>query len=398
MDIRTATPSDTEELARLYAISFPAILKTHDEWCSELQPNARRSFNDMIVASEGGRIAGALSILPQSLFISGVEMKCGGIAGVAVLPEFRLRGIAHSLMMDAFNRMRSQQIFLSLLYPFKRSFYQKLGYGLIGDLQTMTISSAVIPRFSERDDVHPLIDHELSKLIACYDIYVRRNNCCIMRSADVWKQELKRAHKNRWTYWCHHAEGTITGYMLIEEKDQVTVKELVYLTPQALRGLLGFLAVYKTHSPLLIPFVRDEFFHLLLTDAVDVSNTPLFGLYPLSGRFGHGLMLRVADVTEALRRRKFNTAVGSVTFHIVDDQIDQNSMTLSIEFKGDAVNVNDGVTTHLISLTISTFAQLYTGYLPFTAAQKAGLIDAYFDVTFLDDAFALPAPHCLDFF
>jgi predicted acetyltransferase len=398
MEIRTSTADDTEAIARLYAVSFPSVVKTHDEWCNELQPNARRTFDDILVASDQGRVTGSLTLFRHTLFLSGVEFKCGGIGGVAVLPEFRMNGIAKQLMTSAFDRMRALHIPLSLLYPFKQSFYQKLGYGLIGDVQTMTISTAAIPRFSERDYVHPLIDHELSVLMACYDTFARRNSFCITRSADIWKQELKRAHKNRWTYWCFHSDNAITGYMLVDEKEQVTIREFVYLTPASLRGLLGFLAVYKTHSPLLIPYARDEFFHLLCTDPVDVSNGMLFGLYPLSGHYGHGLMLRMIDIHNPLKQRQFRTAKGFVTFHIIDDQIPDNSTTASVIFNGDAVEHSDEITTHLVSLTISTFAQLFSGYISFSSALKTGLIDAYFDVSFLDDAFAVPAPHCLDFF
>ncbi|MGE5316171.1 MAG: enhanced intracellular survival protein Eis [Acidobacteriota bacterium] len=398
MDIRTATAHDTEEIARLYAVSFPSVVKTIDEWCDDLQPNARRTFDDILVAAENGHVAGALTLYRHTVSVGGVQMKSGGIGGVAVLPEARMNGIAKTLMTEACTRMRATHVPLSLLYPFKQSFYQKLGYGLIGELKTMNVPSTVIPRFSERDNVHPLVDHELGMLSACYDAFARRSSFCIARSADAWKMEVKRAHKNRWTYWCHHADDGITGYMLIDEKEQLIVREFVYLTPSALRGLLGFLAVYKTHNPLLIPYAPDEHFHLLCTDPVDIGQRMLFGLYPVSGQFGHALMLRIVDVHEALKQRTFRRAEGVVTFHILDDQIPENSTTATLIFNGDAVEYSDELTTHLVSLTVSTFAQLYAGFMTFTSARYTGLIDAYFDVSFLDDAFALPAPHCLDFF
>jgi predicted acetyltransferase len=396
--IRTATIDDTEAIARLYAVSFPGIIKTHDEWCDDLQPNPLRTFDDIFVAERDGLITGTLTLFPQTMAVSGQSMKCGGIGSVAVLPEFRMNGIAKQLMMTAYASMRSTGTSLSLLYPFKHSFYQKLGYGLVGDIHTLTIPSSSIPRFSERDEVHPLSDHELPALAACYDAFALQNTCVISRSPDAWRFAAARARKNHWSYWCHHSDGRITGYMLIDEKDTVTVKEFVYLTPEAVRGLLGFLAVYKTQSPLFIPYTRDEFFHLLCTDPVDVSNRMLYGLYPLGGHYGHGYMLRIVDVHEALRNRRFANASGSATFHILDDQIPENSTTVSLFFDGDSVRVSEEISPNIVSLTISTFAQLYGGYLSLTTARRLGLLDSYFDLSFLDAAFALPAPHCLDFF
>ncbi len=398
MDIRTATINDTEAIARLYEISFPGILKTHEDWCEDLQPNPYRTFDDILVTEAGGVLTGTLTLYPHTVIVAGERMKCGGIGGVAVLPEFRMNGTAKCLMTAAYASMRNTGTSLSLLYPFKQSFYQKMGYGLIGDIQTLTIPSASIPRFSERDEVHPASDFELPLLAACYEAFALQNTCMITRSLDAWRYAVKRARKNHWSYWCHHSGSEITGYMLVDEKETVTVKEFVYLTPEALRGLLGFLAVYKTQSPLFIPYTREEYFHLLFTDPVDVSNRMLYGLFPLGGHFGHGYMLRMVDVHEALRLRRFHPASGHVTFHILDDQIADNTTTINLIFKGDTVFVSPDLSPNIISLTVSTFAQIYAGYLSLTAARKFGLLDAYFDVGFLDTAFAVPAPHCFDFF
>ncbi len=398
MTIRTATIDDTDAIARLYEVSFPGIIKTHEEWCDDLQPNPFRTFDDILVAEADGVITGSLTLHPHSMVISGKHIKSGGIGGVAVLPEFRMHGIAKQLMTAAYASMRTTNTPLSLLYPFKQSFYQKMGYGLIGDIQTLTIPSAAIPRYSERDEVHPASDFELPRIAECYDTFALQNTCMITRSLDVWRFAVRRARKNHWSYWCHHSGGRITGYMLIDEKETVTVKEFVYLTPQALRGLMGFLAVYKTQSPLFIPYTRDEFFHLLCTDPVDVSNRTLYGMYPLGGHYGHGYVMRIVDVHEALRLRRFHSATGTATFHILDDQITENTTAVTIVFEGDTVSFSAGLTPNIVSVTVSTFAQIYAGYISLTAARQMGLLDAYFDLAFLDAAFAVPAPHCLDFF
>jgi predicted acetyltransferase len=398
MTIRTATFDDTEAIAQLYEVSFPGVLKTHQEWCEDIQPNPLRTFDDILISENDGVLTGSLTLYPHAMTIAGEAIKCGGIGSLAVLPEYRMNGIARQLMMAAYAAMRTSDTPLSLLYPFKHSFYQRMGYGLVGDIHTMTVPTSAIPRFSERDDVHPLSEHELPALIDCYNSFAEHNTCVITRSYETWRFAVKRARKNHWSYWCHHSDDHITGYMLIDEKDTVTVKEFVYLTPSALRGLLGFLAVYKTQSPLFIPFARDEFFHLLCTDPLDVSERMLYGLYPLSGHYGHGYMMRIVNVDEAIRVRRFRDTTGTVTLHIIDDLIPENTTTVSIIFEGGSAHRVQEISTNVISLTVSAFAQVYAGYLSWTAARRLGLIDAYFDVSFLDAAFAVPAPHCLDFF
>lgn len=80
----------------------------------------------MLYEANTPRASVALTPAPQT--IRGQIMTVGAIDSVATHPLVRRKGYARRLMQHLFEVMRSQQIGLSMLYPFRESFYQKLGY------------------------------------------------------------------------------------------------------------------------------------------------------------------------------------------------------------------------------------------------------------------------------
>lgn len=92
-----------------------------------------------------------LSIVPQTMNVRGKILAAGGIGGVASLPNGRRGGMVRALMERSFAYMREDGQPVSGLYPFRESFYQRLGYaGWVRPLWAK-VSPA---------DLHPLLQAE----------------------------------------------------------------------------------------------------------------------------------------------------------------------------------------------------------------------------------------------
>jgi predicted acetyltransferase len=76
----------------------------------------------------GGRLASALRIHRFVQSVRGTLRKMGGVAGVASYPEHRGRGHVSRLLESAFAHMREHEQPVSMLHPFRESFYQRYGY------------------------------------------------------------------------------------------------------------------------------------------------------------------------------------------------------------------------------------------------------------------------------
>ncbi|MCX6137084.1 MAG: GNAT family N-acetyltransferase [Ignavibacteriales bacterium] len=399
MELRSARPDDAPALADLYRVCFPAILRTASEWLEDVQSTPRRSWNDIIITIDSGVLAGALTLYPHELFIGGGSLKSGGIGGVAVLPEFRSRGISSQMMAEAFRRMNRSGQVLSMLYPFRHSFYARAGYGLIGELQRITTDVLSFPESVLAKHVLPFTERDLPNLDACYRSYALHSTCMIARTADTWRYDIGQWTRSEKQLYCFHENETVTGYILLTPHQHITVSEFVWTSLSALRGLLGFLRECVGNGRTVsICQPRDGFLQTLLLDPVIPEAVPLQELFPASGHFGYGYMARVIDCAAALRNRGYRPSTGDVTFEIDDPLFPENRMPITLHCHGNGFEVDHTASPNTLRMNIFVFSQVFCGYLPLEAAIRTGQAAATGDGEFVGSAFSVPAPNCLDFF
>jgi predicted acetyltransferase len=69
-----------------------------------------------------------LGIHPMTINVRGTVLPMGGVGGVSTMPAGRRKGHVRALMTQAFAHMREDGQPVSALYPFRESFYERLGY------------------------------------------------------------------------------------------------------------------------------------------------------------------------------------------------------------------------------------------------------------------------------
>jgi GNAT superfamily N-acetyltransferase len=77
---------------------------------------------------EDERAVASIVSAPMTQQVRGALFKAGAIWGVATHPAARRKGYSRRLMACLLQALREQDRPLSLLYPFRESFYQRLGY------------------------------------------------------------------------------------------------------------------------------------------------------------------------------------------------------------------------------------------------------------------------------
>lgn len=81
-----------------------------------------------IAAFEGGKPQATAVVHSMTQHVRGVILAMGGVGGVASLPAGRRKGTVRKLMASSFEIMRDRGEYVSALYPFRDSFYERLGY------------------------------------------------------------------------------------------------------------------------------------------------------------------------------------------------------------------------------------------------------------------------------
>ncbi|GAA1839661.1 GNAT family N-acetyltransferase [Asanoa iriomotensis] len=86
------------------------------------------SGNHTLVAEENGETLAAVSGIPMQQNVRGSVLPMVGVAGVATHPLARRRGLVRTLLNQLLEELRDDGNPVSVLYPFRSSFYARFGY------------------------------------------------------------------------------------------------------------------------------------------------------------------------------------------------------------------------------------------------------------------------------
>ena len=123
-----------------------------------------------LLAEENGRPVAVTTAIDQRIWVRGAAFDCQGVAWVGTVRTHRRgtgpqgRGIASTLMQQTVRRARQRQQPLTALMPFRVSFYEHFGYGVVERRHDWLIPLSVLPagdfsglRYLERADLPELM-------------------------------------------------------------------------------------------------------------------------------------------------------------------------------------------------------------------------------------------------
>src|SRR6185503_13598429 len=92
---------------------------------------------DYLLADRDGEAVGTTTALSMTIWVRGAALPCQGVAYVGTIKTHRRggangeKGVATQLMFETLRRARERREVVSALMPFRASFYEHFGYGLI---------------------------------------------------------------------------------------------------------------------------------------------------------------------------------------------------------------------------------------------------------------------------
>jgi len=186
---RPARRTDVEMLADLgYRAYRVASLEKRREFYTD---HPRFTVRDVRVGELDGQIVSSLVLYPFTAFVRGQRVAMTGVGSVAVSPEQRRRGIAEAFLKAMFREMRQEGRALSILYPFRGSFYRKLGYGTVELAHTLAFTPANLPASEEARRTRRLM---LPDRLAVQELYARvaqqQGHFALERRPEWWANRL----------------------------------------------------------------------------------------------------------------------------------------------------------------------------------------------------------------
>jgi predicted acetyltransferase len=106
---------------------------------------------DYLLAEKDGEAVGTASEYPMTMWVRGSAVSCQGVAYVGTIKSARRRGgkdpgVASAVMKEMLRVARERQYVVTALMPFRASFYEHFGYGIVERRADWTIPLSVLPR------------------------------------------------------------------------------------------------------------------------------------------------------------------------------------------------------------------------------------------------------------
>lgn len=332
-----------------------------------------------------GQLVACAGVAPYEQWWGGRSVPMGGVAGVAVHPDARGRGVASRLVGGLEELMRGQGQHVSALFPTAVELYRRLGWEVVGTLDETRLDPAslevapsgeVTVRAAERTDLPALAGLYNALGAATNGLLVRRGPCFPRGAAALLESSVAALAVDR--------DGAAVGYATYDRgrgygpQSELRVWELVAATGSATAALLRSLASW-----------RSVVGRVQWRGPTDQLALHLPGPVPPPCE-RKPWMLRVVDPVQAVAGRGFPGGL---------------SLQVEVEVAGVGwhLSVRDGrgaleptARRGLPALHPRGLALLYAGAVDSGGLVRAGLLDR--PEQRLDAAFAGPRPQILDEF
>ncbi len=351
----------------------------------------RFSLRDVRVAELDGEVVAGLVLYPLHAHVRGAKLPVTGVGSVAVSPEHRRRGIGESLVRSAIREMRQRGDALSLLYAFRADFYRRFGWGVIETPHLLSVPPSALPASEAARRVRRMRIPDRPLVQALYDRWAaERGHFALARRPEWWERRLWN-YEGEWIVY-ERERGRIEGYLQVQVdsadgpwKLVLTVNEFVAMTPEAHRGLVGYLHGLRDQAvEAILTVPEDAPWIATLADAANLRGDLKLGVMRSTGHTGYGAMLRVLDVKNALEGLPVAPqARGDVVFDVRDAVLGANERAWRVHARDGQLTVRAETARQAaqrdklprLTLSAESLALLVSGAVRPLHAAESGLVD-----------------------
>lgn len=236
MDIRLLEKNDIDEAKALWKEAF-GDSDRFIEWyfANKVLPGNSLGMFD-------GRLVSALHMIPFEIRVQGRSFQSAFIAGAATAKSRRGQGLMRTLLLEALLLLRSRNILMTHLYPFKHIFYEKFGWATYSYVYNKTLD---IQDGFPAGEVIETVDWRL--LAPAYSGMMSRFDGYIIRGGREWEWRMGELMADGGKAALLIKNGAPVAYMLYYDNEgKAEAIETVYDKEEDLYPLLK--AVLKNNT------------------------------------------------------------------------------------------------------------------------------------------------------
>lgn len=324
--------------------AYPGFLRNNKERKKILLEHIKKLMNEderteLYGYFDKNDMQGGMRILDLKMNFRGIKLKTTGIGLVAVDLINKKKKIARDMLKYYLELSAKKKSFISTLYPFRPDFYNRMGYGYGTPMHRYSFAPSQFPYSDLKHNTVNLTMKDKSKIIKCYNDYQRNHHGLFDMSAGELDGILKSPAYYRIGYM---EKGVLKGVMIYrfhapdimnEFKNDIYSGFFIYNTPDALKGIMGYLHTQKDQINNVVLHVQDgDFFHAM-EDARFSPYEQYYGSVHKLSDHGVMVMYRIVDLEGLFKQAKvqFGTIDLAVRFIISDSFLGDHDVT--VQFK-----------------------------------------------------------------
>lgn len=382
LELRDLQESDAEASALLSRRSFGFSAPPSTE------PARLITGSDNHGAFLDGTFVGQVVDLNDRQWWGGRLLGAADIAGVAVAPEVRGRGVARALMTRTLERARERGAAVSALFPSISSVYRAFGWASVGSVETWEVPTLALPRdpVPGHLEVRDGTAADLPAVRRLYTEVARAGNGMLSREEERFQWAEFPSVADGLTMVL--ADGVVVAYAMWTRGGRYgrgadfVVHDVLATTTEAARALCAVLSSWHT----VVPVMR-----LRLVGGDAVTEVLPLELGELHG--SKAWMHRPVDVVEAVAGRGWPSSVrGRAVFELRDPMAPWNTGTWELDVDGGAAQLKRGSADTSVQLTVGGFASLYCGRSTAAMLHQTGHLSGPHDDAAALDVLGTSAP------
>jgi predicted acetyltransferase len=383
-EIREVPEADVYDFRTLVGYAFMPEEEPPDPEDDEIKP-------PMEVGTRYGRyededLLAVCKLLDFQTNLRGDTHPMAGVSFVASPPENRRQGHVNEMLADALRVCREDGSYLSALHPFKRTYYERLGWASCTRRVTHTLDPELLSftRDHRHGEFVELGPEDWERLEPVYEAFAEGYELTLDRDQKWWKKRALRGWKQEPYVYGWERDGEMAAYLVyrIDDGDDgrtLRLKEWAYTDHDALLAVLRFLSDHDSQ-------VEEVSFGT-------APNDDLLDVIPngddVETELNLSTMLRLVDVPEALEALSYPEDVsGKVTLDVADSLAPWNDDAFRVTVEDGTATVESTPEPADAELGVGALSQLYAGYRGARELATVGDLNSDEDaVDFLADAF-----------
>ena len=307
------------------------------------------------IAEDGSVLSkGAFKYVTSSFGCGTVKTMFAGGIGTPV--HFRRGGNVRRMFDFMHNEAVNEGVAVSLLHPFSFAYYRKFGYEKVSDHLIVKFPTRMIDFVPRRCAFVPYDESMLRDLLNLFNEFSRGRNLMIQRFDDRFYKS-----KDKEIYICYK-EGKAVACVVYStyhelvvnhyENSKLTVHELCYTSPEALREIFSFLRMFEGE------FDEIEFANIAPCPEVELL---LRHYTHTSYTLVPDIMAKTLNTEMMLLAADYPNKEGGFTVK-VEDNMDSVAGTFKVAYGGGDCKVERVDSAPDITLTAPAFTRLIYGY------------------------------------